>query len=43
LPVIFSGSVVEILGIKTLLLIISLFVFVVFAISKRFGDRFLAG
>jgi MFS family permease len=43
LPVIFSGSVVEVLGIKTLLLILSIFSFAVFAISKRFGDRFISG
>ena len=43
LPVIFSGSVVELLGIKSLLLILSIFTFAIFAISKRFGDRFLSG
>ena len=43
LPVIFSGSVVELLGIKTLLLILSVFTFAIFAISKRFGDRFISG
>jgi MFS family permease len=43
LPVIFSGSIVEILGIKFLLLILSLFVFAIFAVSKKFGDRFLFG
>jgi MFS family permease len=42
-PVIFSGSVVEIFGIRFLLLILSLFVFAIFVISKRFGDRFLGG
>ena len=42
-PVIFSGSIAEILGIRTLLLILSLFVFAIFAISKRFGDNFLNG
>jgi len=36
-------SVVELLGIKTLLLILSVFTFAVFAISKRFGDRFISG
>jgi MFS family permease len=43
LPVIFSGSIVEIFGIKFLLLTLSLFIFATFAISKRFGDRFLNG
>jgi len=43
LPVLFSGSIVEILGIRFLLLILSLFVIAVYVISKRFGDRFLAG
>jgi MFS family permease len=43
IPVIFSGSLVEIFGIKFLLLILSLFTFGLFAVSKRFGDRFLSG
>lgn len=43
LPIVFSGSVVEIFGIKTLLLILSLFIFSVFAISKKFGSKFIAG
>jgi len=43
LPVIFSGSVVELMGIKSLLLILSLFTFILFALSKRFGDKFLSG
>lgn len=42
LPVIFSGSVVEIFGIKTLLLILSLFIFSVFVISKKFGSKFIS-
>jgi MFS family permease len=42
-PVIFSGSIVEILGIKFLLLILSVFALALFVISKRFGDRFLEG
>ena len=43
LPVIFSGSIVEIFGIKTLLLILSIVILGVFALSKRFGNKFLAG
>ncbi len=43
LPVVFSGSIVEIFGIKSLLLLLSVFIFTVYGFSKRFGDRFLAG
>ncbi|KKR64581.1 MAG: hypothetical protein UU02_C0007G0019 [Candidatus Woesebacteria bacterium GW2011_GWA1_40_43] len=43
LPVVFSGSIVEIFGIKSLLLLLSVFIFVVYGFSKKFGDRFLAG
>lgn len=43
LPVVFSGSIVEIFGIKSLLLLLSIFIFTVYGFSKRFGDRFLAG
>lgn len=43
LPVIFSGSIVEILGIKSFLLILSVFTFIIFAVSKKFGDNFLNG
>jgi MFS family permease len=42
-PVIFSGSIVEILGIKFLLLILSVFTLALFVISKRFGNKFLLG
>ena len=42
-PVVFSGSLAEIFGIKFLLLVLSLFAFSIFAVSKRFGDRFLSG
>jgi MFS family permease len=42
-PVIFSGSIVEILGIRVLLLILSLFSITLFFISRRFGDSFLGG
>lgn len=43
LPVVFSGSAVEIFGIRFLLFVLAAFVFVVYAISKKFGDRFLIG
>jgi len=42
-PVVFSGSLAEIFGIKFLLLILSLFAFGILFVSKRFGDRFLSG
>jgi MFS family permease len=42
IPVIFSGSIVEIFGIKFLLLMLSLFAFSLFVISKRFGDKFVS-
>jgi len=42
-PVIFSGTVVEYLGIKFLLLILSFFTIAIFVISKRYGDKFLSG
>lgn len=43
LPVVFSGSVVEVFGIKFLLLILSIFMFIVFFLSKKFGSKFIAG
>lgn len=43
LPVLFSGTLVEAFGIRSLLLILSLFVIGVFVISKKFGNKFLAG
>lgn len=43
LPVVFSGSLVEILGIRSLLFLFSLFVLGIYTLSKRFGDNFLAG
>jgi MFS family permease len=43
LPVLFSGSIVELFGIKSLLLTLSLFVIAVYVFSKKFGDRFLNG
>jgi len=43
IPVIFSGSIAEIFGIRLLLLILSLFAFTIFAISKKVGDKFLSG
>lgn len=42
-PVIFSGSIIEILGIRSLLLILFIFNMSAFLISKRFGDSFLNG
>jgi MFS family permease len=41
LPVIFSGSIIEFLGIRILLLIFSLLTITAFFISKKFGDNFL--
>jgi MFS family permease len=41
LPVIFSGSIIEFLGIRILLLIFSLITVSAFYISKKFGDNFL--
>jgi MFS family permease len=43
LPVVFSGSIVEIFGIRTLLLIVSIFIIAIFVISKKFGNKFLLG
>lgn len=41
LPVIFSGTVIEVLGIRILLLIFSLLGIAGFFLSRRFGDNFL--
>lgn len=41
LPVIFSGSIIEALGIRILLLIFSLLGVSAYFLSKRFGDNFL--
>ncbi|MCX6704480.1 MAG: MFS transporter [Candidatus Woesebacteria bacterium] len=41
LPVIFSGSIIEVLGIRILLLIFSLLGISGFLLSRRFGDNFL--
>ena len=43
LPVLFSGTFVEMFGIKSLLSVLSLFVVVVYIFSKKFGERFLNG
>ena len=43
LPVVFSGSIVEVFGIKFLLLMLSLFIFSVFVLSKKFGNKFISG
>ena len=42
-PVLFSGSIVEILGIKFFLFIISAIAISIYFVSKRFGDRFING
>lgn len=41
LPVLFSGTIVEVFGIKFLLFTLSLFVITVFVFSKKYGDKFL--
>jgi MFS family permease len=41
LPVIFSGSIIEVLGIRILLLIFSLLGIGAYFLSRRFGDNFL--
>lgn len=43
LPVLFSGTVVEVFGIRSLLLVLSIFVMAVYVFSKKFGNRFLNG
>jgi MFS family permease len=43
LPVLFSGTIVEVFGIRFLLFILSMFVIGVFIVSKKFGDKFLTG
>lgn len=43
LPVLFSGTVVEVFGIKFLLLVLSIFVIGVYMFSKKYGNRFLNG
>lgn len=43
LPVLFSGTIVEIFGIRSLLSILSVFVIIVFGFSKKFGDKFISG
>ena len=42
-PVLFSGSIVEILGVKFFLFVISAITISIFFVSKKFGDRFLSG
>jgi len=42
IPIIFSGALVEILGIKSLLLIISLFSIGIFYFSKKSGEKLLS-
>ena len=43
IPVIFSGSIIEALGIRFLLLILSLFCVAAYVVSRRFGDKFING
>lgn len=43
LPVIFSGSIVEVLGVRVLLFMLAVIVIGVYAVSKKFGNSFLAG
>lgn len=43
IPVIFSGTIIEALGIRILLLILSLFCVAAYVVSKRFGDKFMNG
>ena len=42
-PVLFSGSIVEILGVKFFLFIISSIAISIYFFSRKFGDRFLSG
>ena len=42
-PVLFSGSIVEILGVKFFLFILSGITICIYLVSKKFGDRFLSG
>ncbi len=43
IPVIFSGSIIEALGVRILLLILSVFCVAAFFVSRRFGDKFING
>lgn len=43
LPVIFSGSIVELFGIRPLFLALSAVILIVFRMSKKYGDEFLSG
>jgi MFS family permease len=43
IPVIFSGTIIEALGIKFLLLTLSLFCLGSYVFSKKFGDKFING
>ena len=43
LPVLFAGSIVEILGVKFFLFVISGISISIYFVSKKFGDRFLSG
>lgn len=43
LPVIFSGSIVELFGIRPLFLALAIVILIVFRTSKKYGDEFLSG
>jgi MFS family permease len=43
IPVIFSGTIIEALGIRTLLLILSVFCMGAYIFSRKFGDKFING
>jgi MFS-type transporter involved in bile tolerance (Atg22 family) len=43
LPVLFSGTVIELLGIKFMLFALAAFVLIIYCFSKRYGSRFLTG
>lgn len=43
IPVVFSGSVTEVLGIRFLLFTFAMIVLIIFGFSKKFGDKFLTG
>jgi hypothetical protein len=43
IPVIFSGSIIEALGVRILLLVLSVFCMAAFFVSRRFGDKFMNG
>lgn len=42
-PVIFSGTIVDFLGIKFFMLLLSVFPIAIYFVSRKYGDRFLSG